>query len=85
MNRTIEDSQNFDIVCISFGKEKEKGIEVKSKGQKDSFLTDTMEISATNCNAQDMKFSREQIETLKANRETRKTEKSIKRLNAMGR
>lgn len=46
MNHTIEDSKNYDVVCISFGKEKERGIEVTENGSKDSFLEQTMEIKA---------------------------------------
>ena len=49
MNRTIEDSKQFDVVCMSFGKEKQKGIEVVEAGEKDSFILQTMEIKAENC------------------------------------
>lgn len=51
MNRTTADSkaEEFDIVCMSFGKEPQKGIEVVEAGQKDSFLKETMEIKAGNC------------------------------------
>lgn len=49
MNRTIEDSKGFDIVCMSFGKEQEKGIKVVKAGKKDSFIeADLMEIKAEN-------------------------------------
>lgn len=37
MSRTIEDSKNFDVVCMSFGKEKQKGIKVVKAGKKDCF------------------------------------------------
>ena len=36
MNRTIEDSKGFDIVCMSFGKEPEREIEVVEAGEKDT-------------------------------------------------
>ena len=49
MNRTIEDSKGFDIVCMSFGKEPEREIEVVEAGEKDSFLKETMEIKTGNC------------------------------------
>ena len=77
MNRTIEDSQEYDVVCMSFGKEKQKGINVEQAGQKDSFLSETMEIKAQSCTANDMKFSKEQMEILNANRKARKTVKAL--------
>ena len=81
MNRTTEDSKKeFDIVCMSFGKEKEKGIEVVEAGEKDSFLNEIMEIKAGNCTALDMKFSKEQMAQLRKNREARKTAKALARL-----
>lgn len=50
MNRTIEDSKGFDIVCMSFGKEQEKGIKLVKAGKKDSFIeADSMEIKAGDC------------------------------------
>mgnify|MGYP003309265245 CR=1 FL=1 len=78
MNRTIEDSKQFDVVCMSFGKERERGIEVESSGEKDS-LFETMERKAGNCTVKDMNFSKEQLETLKAYRKARKTVKSLRR------
>lgn len=48
MNRTIEDSKQFDVVCMSFGKEKQKEINVVESGEKDSFLEQTMDIKAEN-------------------------------------
>ena len=77
MNQTIADSKGFDIVCMSFGKERERGIEVVGAGKKDSFLTETMEIKAENCTARDMKFTKAQMEALMANRKARKTAKAI--------
>lgn len=47
MNQTSGDSK-FDIVFMSFGKEKEKGIEVKSAGEKDNIFKDNMVISVGN-------------------------------------
>lgn len=76
MNQSIVDSQQFDVVCMSFGKEKEIGIEVESSGEKDC-LFETMEIKVGNCMAQDMNFSKEQMETLNAYRKARKTVKSL--------
>lgn len=77
MNRTIEDSKNYDIVCISFGKKRERGIKVTSSGKKDSFLEQTMEIKAEKCTARDMGFSNEQIAVLRENIEGRKTKTKI--------
>ena len=79
MNRTIEDSRKFDVVCMSFGKEQEKGIEVIGAGEKDSFLEQTMEIKAESCNAKEMNFSKEQIEQLIENRKARKTTRALER------
>ena len=75
MNQPTADSQKFDIVCMSFGENIEKGIEVKSSGEKDS-LFETMEIKAGDCKAKDI-LSEEQIETLKAYRKARRTVKSL--------
>lgn len=72
MSRTNGDSKGFDIVCMSFGKENERGIKVISSGEKDSFLSETMEIKATNCRLEDMNFTREQLKTLEENRKNRK-------------
>ena len=44
MSQTSGDSKNYDVVCISFGKENEKGIKVTEANKKDSFLEQTMEI-----------------------------------------
>lgn len=38
MNRTIADSKGYDVVCMSFGKELEKGIKVVKAGKKDTFI-----------------------------------------------
>jgi len=82
MNRTIEDSKEFDIVCMSFGKEKERGIEVVEAGQKDSFLLETMEIKTTKATLNDMKFSKEQQELLRKNRDARRTIKALARIKS---
>lgn len=80
MNQTTADSQkDYDVICMSFGKQLEKGIEVVEAGEKDSFLKETMEFKAVNCDVKDMGFSKEQIEILQENRKARKTEKSLKR------
>ena len=44
MSQTSGDSKNYDVVCISFGKENEKGIKVTEAKKKDSFLEQTMEM-----------------------------------------
>lgn len=49
MSQTSGDSKNYDVVCISFGKENEKGIQVTEANKKDSFLEQTMEIQAVPC------------------------------------
>ncbi len=77
MNRTIADSRDYDVVCMSFGKENQKGIEVVEAGEKDSFLTETMEIKAINCTVNDMKFSKEQMQQLIQARAARKTQKAL--------
>ena len=82
MNRTIEDSKEFDIVCMSFGKEKEKGIEVVEAGKKDSFLLETMEIKTTNATLKDMNFSKEQQKLLRENRDSRRTTKALARMKS---
>lgn len=46
MSQTSGDSKNYDVVCMSFGKENERGIEVVEANKKDSFLEQTMEIQA---------------------------------------
>lgn len=49
MSQTSGDSKNYDVVCISFGKENEKGIQVTEANKKDSFLEQTMEIPVGTC------------------------------------
>ena len=49
MSQTSGDSKNYDVVCISFGKENEKGIKITEANKKDSFLEQTMEIKAVTC------------------------------------
>lgn len=52
MNRTIEDSKKgYDIVCMSYSKEKQrgKGIKVVKAGKKDSFIeADSKELKTKN-------------------------------------
>lgn len=80
MNHTIEGSKNFDVVCMSFGKEKGKEIEVVEAGEKDSFIeAQFMEIKAGNCTAKDI-LTAEQISKLRENRKERKTKKALTRL-----
>lgn len=73
MNQTTADSQEYDVICMSFGKEIEKGIDVVEADKKDSFLMEAMEIKAGDCELKDMGFSKAQIETLLENRKARKT------------
>ncbi len=47
MNQTSGDSK-FDIVFMSFGKEKELGIKVEAAGEKDNILKENMVISVGN-------------------------------------
>ncbi len=47
MNQTNGDSK-FDIVFMSFGKEKEKGIQVEAAGEKDNILQENMLIHTNN-------------------------------------
>ena len=81
MNRTIEDSKKgFDVVCMSFGKEKQKGIEVVEADKKDSFILDSMVIKVGDCKVEDMKFSKEEMAQLVSNRKARKTIKALARM-----
>ena len=82
MNRTIEDSREFDVVCMSFGKEQEKEVEVVEADKKDSFIVESMEIKAGNCTLDEMKFSRSQVKTLMESRAARKTRKAIEKLES---
>lgn len=79
MSLTIEDSKKFDIVCMSFGKEKGKEIEVVEADKKDSFIIESMEIKVGNCNAKDI-LAADQISQLRENRKERKTAKALARL-----
>ena len=81
MNHTIEDSKKFDVVCMSFGKEKGKGIEVVEADKKDSFIIESMEIKVGNCNAKDI-LTKEQISQLIENRKERKTVKSLAKVSS---
>ena len=77
MNRTIADSQGYDVVCMSFGKEQERGIEVVEADKKDSFIIESMEIKTGSCRASDMGFSKDQIAKLMENRKARRTARAI--------
>lgn len=48
MNRTTADSRDYDVVCMSFAKEKQKGIEVLEAGEKDNLFGENMIIHAGN-------------------------------------
>ena len=82
MNRTIEDSREFDVVCMSFGKEQEKEIEVVEADKKDSFIVESMEIKVGDCTLDEMKFSRNQVKALMESRAARKTRKAIEKLES---
>lgn len=77
MSQTSGDSKNYDVVCISFGKENEKGIQVTEANKKDSFLEQTMEIQAVTCSMDEMNFSREQKQKILENRKARKTKSAF--------
>ncbi len=77
MSQTSGDSKNYDVVCISFGKENEKGIQVTEAKKKDSFLEQTMEIKAVTCSMDEMNFSKEQREKILENRKTRRTKSTL--------
>ena len=79
MKPSNEGSRKFDIVCMSFGKELEKGIKEVQVGKKDTFLMETMEIKVGNCTARDMNFSKDQMKMLIENREVRKTTIALSR------
>lgn len=82
MSQTSGDSKNYDVICISFGKENEKGIQVTEAKKKDSFLEQTMEIQAVTCNMEEMKFSKEQKERILENRKARRTKSTLLKENA---
>lgn len=82
MSQTSGDSKNYDVVCISFGKENEKGIQVTEANKKDSFLEQTMEIQAVTCSMDEMNFSGEQKQKILENRKARKTKSALSKEDA---
>ena len=82
MSQTSGDSKNYDVVCISFGKENEKGIQVTEANKKDSFLEQTMEIQAVTCSMDEMNFSKEQKQKILENRKERKTKSALSKEDA---
>lgn len=82
MSQTSGDSKSYDVVCISFGKENEKGIQVTEANKKDSFLEQTMEIQAVTCSMDEMNFSREQKQKILENRKARKTKLTLSKEDA---
>lgn len=82
MSQTSGDSKNYDIVCISFVKENERGIKVTEANRKDSFLEQTMEIKAVTCSMDEMNFSREQKQKILENRKARKTKSALSKEDA---
>lgn len=82
MSQTSGDSKNYDVVCISFGKENEKGIQVTEANKKDSFLEQTMEIQAVTCSMDEMNFSKEQKQKILENRKARKTKSALSKEDA---
>ena len=82
MSQTSGDSKNYDVVCISFGKENEKVIQVTEANKKDSFLEQTMEIQAVTCSMDEMNFSKEQKQKILENRKARKTKSALSKEDA---
>lgn len=82
MSQTSGDSKNYDVICISFGKENEKGIQVTEAKKKDSFLEQTMEIQAVTCSMDEMNFSGEQKQKILENRKARKTKSALSKEDA---
>lgn len=77
MSQTSGDSKSYDVVCMSFGKENERGIEVVEANKKDSFLEQTMEIQAIACSMDEMNLSKEQKQKVLENRKARKTKSTL--------
>lgn len=82
MSQTSGDSKNYDVVCMSFGKENERGIEVVEANKKDSFLEQTMEIQAVECSMDEMNLSKEQKQKVLENRKARKTKSTLSKEEA---
>lgn len=81
MSRTNGDSQ-LEIVCVSFNKENERGIEVASAGREDNIFENKMEIPVESAKLQSndtiitsrgitIKFPPKSYKNLKSNREAR--------------
>ena len=94
MNLATEGSNaiNFDIVCLSFGKDKERGLKVVQGASKNSVFDEKMEIKAEKGELRDndtlqsengkiVEFKNGSFATLKENRLGRKTAKQIEREN----
>lgn len=87
MKPTTEGSiANFDIVCMSFGKEKERGLKVVQGASKNSIFDEEMTIKVENGvlrknntlqseNGNVIKFEEKAFEKLQENRKERKIEK----------
>jgi hypothetical protein len=88
MKPTTEGSKvNFDIVCMSFGKEKEKDLKIIEGASKNSIFNEEMIINAENgelrsnntlysANGKAIKFEDNAFKTVKSNRK-QKAEKGI--------
>lgn len=86
MKPTTEGSNaiNFDIVCMSFGKEKERGLKLVQGAEKNSLFNEEMIIKAENselrkdnklqlANGEIINFEEKAFVTIKQNRKDRKT------------
>lgn len=78
-------SRNFDIVCMSFEKENERGLKVVQGAEKNSLFNEEMIIKAEDgqlrsnntlesANGSIIKFANNAFETIKQNTKSRKTE-----------
>ena len=94
MNLATEGSStiNFDIVCLSFGKDKERGLKVVQGASKNSIFDEKMELKAErgtlrendtlqSANGKIIEFKKGSFETLKESRNGRKIAKQIEREN----
>ena len=88
MNQTSGDSQKFDIVFMSLGKE-EKGFKVEAAGEKENIFEDSMAIKVEDGRLLEndtmetasgliKKFSPNTYKNVKANRQERKTKTKIR-------
>ena len=83
---------NFDIVCLSFGKDKEKGLKVVQGASKNSIFDEKMDIRAERSSLREndtleldngniIEFKKGAFAKLQENRNCRKIAKQIEREN----